>query len=135
MFQLLPTHVLFYGGKSFIMDAESFLGFQQGLFLMIIILSTYPTRKSADKAAKDMVQKKLAACISIMPLEKSVYHWEGKIQQDKEWLLLIKTKERLFKKVETHIKANHPYSSPEIIGFKMDKITSSYKKWLTENTM
>lgn len=102
---------------------------------MILIQNTCPDKGTAERLAKSLVEKKLAACVSIVALEKSFYRWKGKIEEEKEWLLLIKTKERLFQRVEVHIKANHPHDVPEIIGFKVNKGDNSYLSWIKRNTI
>jgi periplasmic divalent cation tolerance protein len=102
---------------------------------MILIMNTCPDKESADKIGKTLVEKKLAACVTIMPTEKSIYRWQGKVEEDKEYLLLIKTKEKLFKRVEIHIKANHPHKVPEIIGHKIDKAEQFYKTWIERSTI
>jgi periplasmic divalent cation tolerance protein len=98
-------------------------------------MNTCPDKESADKLAKSLVEKKLAACVSIVPLERSIYRWKGKVEEDKEFLLLIKTKERLFQRVEVHIKANHPHDVPEIIAFKTNKDDNNYSSWVNRNTI
>jgi periplasmic divalent cation tolerance protein len=102
---------------------------------MMLIMNTCPDKKSANKLAKSLVEKKLAACVTILPTEKSIYRWKGKIEEDKEWVLLIKTKDRLFQRVKGHIKANHPHSVPEVIGFKIDNGLESYLSWVGRSTI
>ncbi len=58
---------------------------------MILVLSTYPDRETAAKAAMDLVEKEYAACVSIIKIEDSVYRWRGKIQAHPEYLILVKS--------------------------------------------
>lgn len=102
---------------------------------MILILNTCPDKKTANKIAQSLVRKKLAACVSIISLEKSVYRWKGKMEKAKEWLLLIKTKTSLYKKVEAHIKKNHPHEVPEIIAVSVKESEWLYKRWVEKNTL
>jgi len=102
---------------------------------MMLIMNTCPDKESAEKIGKTLVEKKLAACVSIIQTEKSIYRWQGKIEEANEYLLLIKTKEKLFKRVEIHIRANHPHKVPEIIGMKMDKAEQFYKTWVERSTI
>jgi len=102
---------------------------------MMLIMNTIPDKETAEKLAKSLVEKKLAACVSIIPIGKSVYRWKGKIEEKEELLLLIKTKERLFQRVEAHIRANHPHDVPEIIGFKADKGQQMYLSWADRSTI
>ena len=102
---------------------------------MMLIMNTCPDKESAEKIARALVEKKLAACVTILPAEKSIYRWQGKIEEEKEYLLLIKTKEKLFQRVEIHIKANHPHTVPEVIGMKMNKAEQFYKTWVERSTI
>lgn len=79
---------------------------------MIIVLTTYQDREKAEEAARMLVGKKLAACVNIIKIEKSIYRWKGKIEENPEYLLIIKTKEKLYQRLETAVKANHPYELP-----------------------
>lgn len=87
-----------------------------------------------EKEAKDMAMfllgKKLCACVNIIKGVESYFWWEGKIDEAKEALLLIKTKESLFGRIREAIKGKHSYTVPEIIGFKMDESNKEYVEWL-----
>ena len=102
---------------------------------VMLIMNTCPTKESAQKIARSLVEKKLAACVSIVPIECSVYRWKGKIEEEKEYLLLIKTRSKLFARVEAHIKANHVHEVPEVIAFKADKAEKIYQTWIERNTL
>ena len=93
---------------------------------MDVILTTVSKKSDAEKLAKALVAKKLAACVNIVRLGGSIYRWKGKVVKEKEFLLLIKTA-KPYKKLERFIKKNHPYELPEIISFP---ITKGYKKYL-----
>ena len=101
---------------------------------VMLIMNTCPTKESAQTLARSLVEKKLAACVSVLPIECSVYKWKGKIEEEKEYLLLIKTKSKLYARVEMHIKANHPHEIPEVIAFKADKAERIYRMWVERNT-
>ena len=102
---------------------------------MILVLSTYPDRESAGKAAMDLVQKELAACVSIVKIEDSIYRWKGKIVSDEEYLLLIKTTAKAYPRVETHIKDNHPHKIPEIIFLEVKGGQKDYLEWVDRNSL
>jgi len=97
---------------------------------MIIVFSTYPDRKSADAAASMLVEKRLAACVSIMRIEQSVYRWNKKVEKCPEWLLMIKTAKRAYPSLERYIKRTHPHRVPEIIYVDVEKGLPSYLRWL-----
>jgi periplasmic divalent cation tolerance protein len=101
---------------------------------MMLVLNTCPDRKAAERIAESLVKKKLAACVSILPISKSFYRWKGKTIEAGEWLLLIKTKAALYNRAEAHIKANHPHKVPEIIGLRIGKCEKNYFDWVEEST-
>jgi len=102
---------------------------------MIIIMNTCPDKETAEKIAKSLVEKKLAACVSVLPVEKSIYRWKGEIEEAAEFLLIIKTRDKLYPRVEAHIKANHPHSVPEIIALPVKKSEKIYETWIERNTL
>ncbi len=97
---------------------------------MILVLSTYPTRKSAEKAARDIVKKELAACVSIVKIEESVYKWKGKIEVHPEYLLLIKTRKKAYLQLEAFIKHAHPHEVPEVIYLNIKGGNKDYLSWI-----
>lgn len=94
---------------------------------MILILTTVPKQSDAEKLAKLLVEKKLAACVNIIKIEKSIYLWKGKIVENKEFLLIIKSTAGKYVKLERTIRKNHPYKLPEIVRLRVD---GGYKKYL-----
>ena len=98
-----------------------------------IVQTTYPNKKEAKKLAKILIKNKLAACIQRTKI-KSFYKWEGKLCEDKEYLLTIKTKKENYKKIQRKIKENHSYDLPEIIGTKITRISDEYKIFIKEST-
>jgi periplasmic divalent cation tolerance protein len=96
-----------------------------GLFVIV----TIPENK-AEKLAKIILKKRLCACVNIIENVKSFFWWKGKIDKEKESILFIKTKNRVFNKLKKCIKENHPYTVCEIIAFNIDKINKEYLEWL-----
>lgn len=92
-----------------------------------IIISTFQTRKSASKIAKEMISRKLCACVNIIKIN-SFYYWKGKIQYDNEYLCFFKTVSSA--KLKNELKKIHPYEVPEIIEVKIDSIDKEYLGWL-----
>ena len=97
--------------------------------MAIAVVVTIP-EKDAKPLAKNLLEQKVCACVSILNGAKSYFWWEGKIDEADESLLIIKSKESLFPKLQTLIKNNHPYSTPEIISFNVDNISREYLSWL-----
>ena len=92
-----------------------------------IIISTFQTRKSANKIAKEMISRKLCACVNIIKIN-SFYYWKEKIQSDNEYLCFFKTVSST--KLKKELKKIHPYEVPEIIEVKIDTIDKEYLGWL-----
>jgi periplasmic divalent cation tolerance protein len=99
----------------------------------IVTFVTCPHRGMAESISKALIEKRLAGCISIFPGVSSIYRWEGKIQQSKEVLLMIKTHSRLYRKLEKEIKKLHSYEVPEIISLEIKSGSHSYLKWIDES--
>ncbi len=100
---------------------------------MIIVLSTYPDKSSAEKAAADLVGLGLAACVSVIPIESSTYRWKGRIEKHPERLLLIKTAKRAYGALEQRIKETHPHSVPEIACVSVARGNKGYLEWVEDS--
>lgn len=98
---------------------------------MILIITTVPDAISGKKLARSLVEKRLAACVQIMPQMTSVYSWEGKVEEESEYLLLIKTLSEKQDEIEAFINSEHSYDTPEIVTFEAARISEKYSEWLT----
>jgi periplasmic divalent cation tolerance protein len=98
-----------------------------------VMLSTAGSEEEANRLAKILVTKQLAACVQISRIT-SWYSWKGKTSHEPEHLLLIKTKVDLYKKVEAEIVANHSYEVPEIVQLPIAQGLDRYLGWIGENT-
>lgn len=99
-----------------------------------VMLTALPGREDAQTMARLLVEEKLAACVQLLPIE-SVYRWEGAVQNEAEVLLLIKTRTALFDTVMARIKAAHPYTVPEIVGWPLAVGHGPYLDWIGESTL
>ena len=97
-----------------------------------IIIATYPDKEAAKNVAKLLVEERLAACVQIFPIE-SIYSWEGKIFDENEIMLFIKTKTSMFNKVSAFIRKNHSYDVPEIIQIPITDGLPEYLRWIGDN--
>ncbi|HUL29349.1 MAG TPA: divalent-cation tolerance protein CutA [Thermodesulfobacteriota bacterium] len=100
----------------------------------IVALVTCGSEDEAIKIAYGLVESRLAACVNLVAPIRSVYRWEGKIWDEKEWLLIIKTERHRFEEMEKKVKSLHSYSVPEIISLSISEGSSAYLNWITENT-
>lgn len=101
---------------------------------MIIVLTTYPTKENAQEMAEKLVNLNLAACVSIIKNEESIYRWKGKIERNSEFTLLIKSSAKAYSKLELMIKQNHPYEVPEIIYLEVKGGSQDYLDWVEGNS-
>ena len=96
----------------------------------LVVLCTCPTREVASAIATAVLEERLAACVNQLPGIKSLYRWEGRIEDDEELLLLIKTTSQLFPALEEMIRDLHPYDIPEIIGLPLTVGSKDYLAWI-----
>ncbi len=100
----------------------------------IVVLVTCGSEEEALKIAHSLVEERVAACVNLVSPVRSIYRWEGKIWDEKEWILIIKTQKERFEELERKVKSLHSYSVPEIIGLPIVEGASSYLNWLKEVT-
>lgn len=98
-----------------------------------IVLSTAGSEEEARKIAHHLVEQRLAACVNIVPRIESVYRWEGKVESNREYLLLIKTSSALFPEVRDAILELHSYELPECVEIAVEDGSSEYLQWVEES--
>lgn len=97
------------------------------------MLSTAPPRQ-AQALAKGLVAARLAACVNVLPGVVSHYRWEGKVQRDRESLLVIKTRAAKLKALESWMRKKHPYTLPEVLALPVAGGSKAYLSWLAGQT-
>src|SRR5712692_73604 len=100
----------------------------------IVIFVTAGSEAEAEILATALVEEQLAACVNILSPIRSIYRWEGKVADDREWLLLIKTRAERFAAVEAKVKALHSYQVPEVIALPIVAGAEGYMRWLRGET-
>lgn len=100
----------------------------------IVVLITTANKKQAQVIAQALVSKSLAACVNIVLGIDSVFKWQGKIDRQKECLLIVKSKKSLMPKLIKLIKSLHSYDVPEIIALPIIAGNKEYLDWLNEST-
>jgi periplasmic divalent cation tolerance protein len=96
----------------------------------IVVLSTCDSEASATVLARHLVEKRLAACVNIIPGVRSVYRWKGQIEDAGEWILLIKSSRALFDALRAEVTKMHSYEVPEVIALQIIDGAEQYLNWL-----
>jgi periplasmic divalent cation tolerance protein len=99
----------------------------------IVVLTTVGTEEQANLIAREIVARRQAACVNIMPGVRSIYRWKGKICKDGELLLIIKTLETEFEGVSETIRELHSYELPEILAFNASKGEKNFLAWISNS--
>ncbi len=100
-----------------------------------VVLVTTSSLLEAKKIAKALLNKKLCACVNIIPKINSMYVWKGTLHDEKEVLLVIKTKKELFKQVSTEVKRLHSYTVPEVIALPVLEGHKAYLDWIAKECL
>ena len=97
----------------------------------LLVLSTAGSESEARKIAQTLVERRLAACVNIVPRVQSVYRWEGKVEQAEEYLLLVKTVKAREEDLRAAIRELHSYDLPECIAIPIESGSADYLSWLS----
>ena len=100
----------------------------------LLVITNLPSRESAEKLAAQLVEGRLAACVNLLAPCRSTYRWQGKLQHDEEYPLLIKTTQDRYAALEKAIQAGHPYELPEIIAVPISAGLPAYLEWVESAT-
>jgi len=100
----------------------------------IVVFITVPNGEESVKIARLLVSEGLAACVNIIKGIRSIYRWGGKIEDDSEELLIVKTRAVLFDTLCRRVKSVHSYDVPEIIALPIVSGSESYLRWVDEST-
>jgi len=100
----------------------------------IVVLMTAPNEDEAAAIARVLVETRLAACVNIIRNVRSVYAWQGKIEDDAEVIMIAKTRKGLFDALAKKVRELHTYKVPEIIALPVVAGSEDYLKWIREST-
>ncbi len=96
----------------------------------VVILVTASSPRECRKIARHLVESKLAACVNITQPIRSIYRWEGKVADEKEFLMLIKTTRELFGEIRAAISKLHSYRTPEVVCLPIIDGSPEYLQWV-----
>ncbi len=96
----------------------------------VLVYTTYPSLVEAEKAGRSLVEKGLAACVNILPGMRSIYRWQGKVEQAEEAVMIVKTRDAQKEAVATEVKRGHAYDTPAILFVATGGGDAEYIDWI-----
>jgi periplasmic divalent cation tolerance protein len=100
----------------------------------VLVYTTWPTATEAEEAGRTLVERRLAACVNILPGMISHYRWQGEVERGEEAVMIIKTRASLADQVSIAVKELHSYETPAIMVLPVESVEKSYLAWLLEGT-
>ena len=99
----------------------------------LLVLTTIGSEEDAARLGRSLVEGRLVACVNMVGPVRSVFLWKGKVEEESERLLLMKTRADRYAALETAIQELHPYDVPEVIAIPIDRGSQAYLSWVDEN--
>ena len=96
----------------------------------LVVLCTCPNEEVARGLAGCLVENRLAACVNILPEIRSIYRWQGELQEDGEALMIMKTSRQAYPALEARLLEDHPYDVPEVIAVPLEAGSRNYLDWI-----
>ncbi len=100
----------------------------------VFVYTTYPSIVEAEQAGRALVERRLCACVNILPGMVSLYWWQGKIDRGEEVVMIIKTRASLAEPVRAAVKQMHSYSTPAILVLPVENVDPDYHAWIVTET-
>lgn len=98
-----------------------------------VVLTTAGSEDEASRIAAELVGRRLAACVSVLPNVRSTFRWEGEVRTDAEWLLVVKTRRDRFEALRAAVLELHSYDQPEVILLEVADGDPGYLRWIDES--
>ncbi len=100
----------------------------------LVVLVTAPSAEKAAELGRALVSERLAACANVLPGIRSIYWWEGKVQDEPEALIVLKTTRARFEALRDRVLALHPYQVPEVVALRIEAGSEKYLEWIAGET-
>lgn len=101
---------------------------------IVFVYTTWPSLVEAERAGKALVERRLAACVNILPGMISYYRWEGNVERGEEAVMIVKTRASQSEAVRASIREVHPYDTPAILVVPIESVDEAYLRWLLTET-
>jgi periplasmic divalent cation tolerance protein len=101
---------------------------------VVFVYTTHPSIVEAERIGRELVERRLCACVNILPGMVSLYWWEGKIDRGEEVVMIIKTRAALAEQVSAAVRRLHSYTTPAILVLPIESVEQNYKAWLLAET-
>jgi periplasmic divalent cation tolerance protein len=99
----------------------------------LVVLTTVARAEDAESIARELVERRLAACVNVLPPLTSVYRWHGEVTREQEHLLLMKTHRDRFEALRARLVEIHPYETPEVVALPVEAGHLPYLQWIADN--
>jgi periplasmic divalent cation tolerance protein len=100
----------------------------------VLVYTTYPSIVEAERAGRAIVERRLAACVNILPGMVSHYWWQGAIERGEEVVMIVKTRASLAAAVGKAVKEAHSYTTPAILVLPVESVDAAYHAWIVAET-
>ena len=100
----------------------------------VLVYTTWPSIVEAERVGRAIVEKRLAACVNVLPGMISHYWWQGKIERAEEVVMIVKTRAALAEDVRQAVKELHSYETPSIMVLPVESVDADYYRWIVEET-
>jgi periplasmic divalent cation tolerance protein len=100
----------------------------------VLVYTTWPSIVEAEQAGRAIVERRLGACVNILPGMISHYWWQGKIERAEEAVMIVKTRAALAEPVRAAVKELHSYQTPSIMVLPVEAVDPDYQKWIVQET-
>ena len=100
----------------------------------VFVYTTYPSVVEAERAGRTLVERRLCACVNILPGMVSIYRWEGAVERGEEAVMIIKTRASLTEEVRAAVRQMHSFTTPAILVIPIESVDPDYNAWLMAET-
>ena len=101
---------------------------------VVFVYTTHPSVVEAERIGRELVERRLCACVNILPGMVSLYWWQGAIERGEEAVMIVKTRAALAERVRAAVRELHSYTTPAILVLPIESVDPDYEKWLLQET-